>query len=134
MRLTFLDALFIIKSINKKTHLWIFNKNKNGVNAIMNVNHKYWKVVCRYGHVGRKNEISVSRYLHTIIKDCTLMDVIKIVSEMPGVKKGSTVFHSIVKAIPITKEQYEEGKIEEKQNLYLKKLMSFKPSTTKKIA
>ena len=100
---------------------------------MVGVFHKYWKVVCRYGHCGRKNEVSVSRYLHTI-NDCNLMDVIKIVSEMPGVKKGNTVLHSIVKAIPITKEQYEDGKKEEKQNLYLQKLMTFQSSSIEEIA
>lgn len=92
----------------------------NGVMA----NKKYWKVVCRYGHVGRKKEVSVSRYLET---DTTydLIDVLEIISNMPGVKTGNNLFNSIVKAESINKEVYKEGKKEEKQNIYLQKLRTF---------
>ena len=93
----------------------------------------YWEVVCRYGHVGRGNEINVSRHLRTE-KHCNLMDVIRIVSEMPGVKKGNTILHSIVKANPISKKQYELGKKKENEDFYLQKLMSYKQGNIQKIA
>ncbi|ASK61086.1 hypothetical protein CFK37_02170 [Virgibacillus phasianinus] len=86
---------------------------------------KYWKVVCRYGHVGKRKEITVSRYLETDNK-CNLMDVLKIVAEMPGIKKRQTMMSSIVKAEPISKEQYTHGKEEEKQNFYLQRLRTYR--------
>ncbi|TYS12989.1 hypothetical protein FZC78_22660 [Rossellomorea vietnamensis] len=88
-------------------------------------NEKYWKVVCRYGHVGKKRYISVSRYLRTNT-DLNLIEVLEIVAQMPGVKKGSNVIHSIDTARPISKTEYEEGKKEEKNNFFLQKLMNFK--------
>lgn len=84
-------------------------------------NMKYWKVICNYGHVGRRKEISVSRYLETD-SNCTVIDVLKIISEMPGVKKGKNIIHSMKKAELINKEQYERGKKEEEQNLFLQRL------------
>ncbi|HLS20223.1 MAG TPA: hypothetical protein VK056_00985 [Bacillota bacterium] len=85
---------------------------------------KYWKVVCRYGHVGTGNEVNVSRYLKTEA-NATLIDVLTIVSKMPGVKKGNNLLHSIKSAYAINKEEYEYGKETEKHNLYLQKLMNF---------
>ena len=93
------------------------------------VEHKYWRVVCRYGHVGKRKEVSVPRYIQTD-SNCVLMDVIEIVSEMPGVKKSNTILHSIANAKAINKEEYDWGKEEEKENLYLQKLMSFQEKTT----
>ncbi|RHW35045.1 hypothetical protein [Oceanobacillus profundus] len=94
---------------------------------------KYWRVICRYGHVGKRNEVSVSRYLQTE-STCNLIDVLAIVSEMPGVKKGNNIVHSVIKAERINREQYENGKEEEGKNLYLQKLMAFKPRATTNIA
>ncbi|MDL4839753.1 hypothetical protein [Aquibacillus rhizosphaerae] len=88
----------------------------------MKMQYKYWKVICRYGHVGRRKDISISRYLETE-NNFNLIDVLNIVSTMPGVKKKS--IFSIVSAELITKEQYDKGKEEEKENFYLQKLMSY---------
>lgn len=80
---------------------------------------KYWKVVCCYGHVGHRNEVSVARYLVTG-KDAKLLDVYALAAQMPGVK------HRGVRTVrPITKEDYIEGKTEEKNDFYLQKLMTF---------
>jgi len=87
-------------------------------------NKKYWKVICRYGHVGRKKEVSVSRYLETD-SNYDLIDVLEIISGMPGVKTGDNLFNSIVKAESISKEAYKKGKKEEQQNIYLQKLRTF---------
>lgn len=86
--------------------------------------HKYWRVVCRYGHVGKKKEVSVPRYLQTD-SNCVLMDVLEIVSEMPGVKKSRNILYSVASAKAINKKEYECGKEEERENLYLQKLMRF---------
>ncbi|WP_186576738.1 hypothetical protein [Aquibacillus kalidii] len=88
---------------------------------------KYWKVVCSYGHVGRKKEISISRYLETE-HDYNLIDVLNIVSNMPGVKKKS--IYSIISGQLITKEEYERGKEEEKRNFYLQKLKKYEFNDT----
>lgn len=87
-------------------------------------NKKYWKVVCRYGHVGRRKEVSISRYLKTD-SHYDLIDVLEIISKMPGVKRGDNLFNSIVKAESINRELYEAGKKEEKQNIYLQKMRIF---------
>lgn len=89
---------------------------------------RYWKVVCRYGHVGKKKEVSVPRYLQTD-SNFVLMDVLEIVSEMPGVKKSNNILYSIANAKAINKEEYDCGKEEEKENLYLQQLMSFQEKT-----
>jgi len=81
----------------------------------------YWKVVCRYGHVGVSKEVSVSRYLETNV-DCNLIDVLEIISKMPGVKRGKSLLNPIVKAEAINEEAYKEGVKEEKQNIYLQRL------------
>lgn len=51
---------------------------------------KYWKVVVRYGHVGKRNEVSVARYLRTE-EHCSVIDVMILVSEMPGVKANGVI-------------------------------------------
>ena len=94
---------------------------------------KYWKVICRYGHVGTKKEVYVSRYLQTL-STYDLMDVAKLVSGMPGIKKGTSFLQSVVEARPITKEQYLNGKKEEKQNFYLQKLKSYQQTIANGIA
>ncbi|WP_066320563.1 hypothetical protein [Bacillus sp. FJAT-29814] len=89
---------------------------------------RYWRVVCRYGHVGKKKEVSVPRYLQTDC-NCVLMDVLEIVAEMPGVKKSNTILYSIADAKAIDKIEYERGKEEEKENFYLQRLMKFNEKT-----
>lgn len=88
------------------------------------MSYKYWRVVCKYGRVGRRNEVSVPRYIQTD-DSCSLIDVIDIVSKMPGIKKSGDKMYGIVSAKPINEECYLKGKIEEKENLFLKKLMAF---------
>lgn len=73
---------------------------------------KYWKVICRYGHVGRSNEVSVARYIRTGV-NCTIIDAMKIASCMPGVKGDGVVFIQ-----KIDKINYEIGKSSE-SNFYL---------------
>ncbi|WP_240627236.1 hypothetical protein [Thermoflavimicrobium daqui] len=82
---------------------------------------KYWKVVCRYGHVGKRKDVSVARYLKTNA-NLDIYEVMLIASTMPGVK-----CRGILEVTPISKATYQSGKESEKENLYLKKLMSFKP-------
>ncbi|GGD28854.1 hypothetical protein [Pontibacillus salipaludis] len=89
---------------------------------------KYWKVVCGYGHVGQRNEVSVARYLVTG-KDAKLLDVYALASQMPGVKhRGVRTAH------PISKEAYIKGKTEEKNNFYLQKLMTFQEENSNQTA
>lgn len=81
---------------------------------------KYWKIICSYGHVGRRNEISVARYIKT--EDFyTIVDVNHLASTMPGVKKnvGCTVYE-------IDFITYLEGKESEKNDFYLQILMNYK--------
>lgn len=85
------------------------------------MNWRYWKAICRYGHVGRKNEVSVARYIRTET-DCTIVDVMDFVSKMPGVKDDGVAF-----IVQIDKINYEIGKSNESMNLYLQKLMTFNP-------
>src|SRR5699024_5202823 len=88
-------------------------------NAAMAKN--YWKVVCRYGHVGVSKEVSVSRYLKTN-GDCNLIDVLEIISKMPGVKRGNSLLNPIVKAEAINEEVDKRVVKKEKQNMYLQRL------------
>lgn len=82
---------------------------------------RYWKAVCRYGHVRRKNEVSVARYIRTEA-DCTIIDARDLVSKMPGVKNDGVAFIE-----QIDKLTFEKGKSKEHMNLYLQKLMTFNP-------
>ena len=82
----------------------------------------YWKVVLRYGHVGKRNEVYVARYL-VFNEQVSLLDVCEFAKEMPGVKHSKLV--SFAK-----KNDYSEylvGKESEKENFYLQKLMTFNP-------
>lgn len=85
-------------------------------------NEKFWRVVCKYGHVGRRNEVSVSRFI-TTPGDYNIIDVLDIVQSMPGVKK-SNFLSGIVKAEPISEEEYIIGKASENENFYLINLKS----------
>lgn len=86
---------------------------------------KFWRVVCKYGHVGRRNEVSVSRFLVTP-GDHNLIDVLDIVRTMPGIKK-SDMLSGVAQAEPITEEEYKRGKVLEENNFYLMKLKSYNP-------
>ncbi|MFE1246076.1 hypothetical protein ACFW35_18360 [Fictibacillus sp. NPDC058756] len=77
---------------------------------------KYWKVVLRYGHVGRKNEVSVARFLITEVFYNPIM-VMDLASEMPGVK-----CNGISQVNEIYQEEYLIGKRKEVENFYLQKL------------
>lgn len=81
---------------------------------------KYWRVVCRYGHVGLRREVAVARFLVT---DCgsSILDVYSLAADMPGVKS-----HGVIQIQPINQEAYELGKKEEDSNFYLQKLKNFK--------
>lgn len=82
----------------------------------------YWKVVLRYGHVGKRNEVYVARYL-AFNEQVSLLDVCEFAKEMPGVKHSKLV--SFAKKIGYL--EYLVGKEAEKENFYLQKLMTFNP-------
>jgi hypothetical protein len=82
---------------------------------------RYWKAVCQYGHVGRRNEVSVARYIRTE-GHCTIIDAMDLVSKMPGVKDDGVAFIE-----QIDQTTFEIGKSSESLNLYLQKLMTFNP-------
>ncbi|SDC61092.1 hypothetical protein SAMN05421734_11325 [Pelagirhabdus alkalitolerans] len=94
---------------------------------------KYWKVILSYGHVGKRNEVSVSRYLATPNK-LKLLDVYDLASSMPGVKKSRGGISAIRNLKQISYEDYLLGKEEENEDPYLKQLMSFSPDREKNIA
>jgi len=85
---------------------------------------KYWKVVCRYGHVGVRKEVTVSRYLETD-SNYNLIDVLEIISRMPGIKGANNLLNPIVRAEAITKDAYNNGIKEEQQNFYVQRLRTF---------
>lgn len=76
----------------------------------------YWKVVMRYGHVGKGKEVSVARYLVTP-SHATTIEVMDIIEEMPGTKNRAML--SIVK---IEMDEYLEGMRKEKENFFLQSL------------
>lgn len=77
---------------------------------------KYWKVVIRYGHVGRKNEVSVARFLVTEAFYNPVM-VMDLASTMPGVKD-----RGVSEVMEVSQEDYIHGKRAEVENFYLQKL------------
>lgn len=83
----------------------------------------FYKVLLRYGHVGKRKEICVARYLscESILK---ITDVFDLALNMPGVKSDG-----VIEVVPINYETYIIGKEEEKENFYLQKLMTFNPVT-----
>ena len=81
---------------------------------------KHWKVVLRYGHVGRGKCMTVPRYLETK-PHFTIIDVINLAEEMPGVKA-----QGVIEAKPISKKEYIAGKEKNKDNFYLQKLFNHK--------
>ena len=73
----------------------------------------YWKVVMRYGHIGKGNEVSVARYLVTP-PNATTIDVMDLIEEMPGTKSRAML--SIMK---IEMEEYLEGVRLKRENFFL---------------
>lgn len=76
----------------------------------------YWKIVCKYGHVGIRKEVSVARHLRLPV-DATLLDAIDIAKEMPGIKN-----RGIFLGKKITIDEFTIGRQAEEQNFYLMKL------------
>ncbi len=85
------------------------------------MNWKYFKVILRYGHVGRRREVSVARYLQ-MDESHNSVSVMDYVSEMPGVKGKGVALVTI-----ISKDEYDRGKSAEDENFYLRNLMTFNP-------
>ncbi|WP_337134391.1 hypothetical protein [Priestia megaterium] len=73
----------------------------------------------RYGHVGKRKDVTVARYLVTPAH-YNLVMVMDIGKEMPGVKHCGVIGLTEVGA-----EEYLAGKRKEKENFYLQKLLSF---------
>lgn len=80
----------------------------------------YWKAVVRYGHVGKRKEISVARYL-VMPEHSTMIDVMKVIDEMPGTKK-----RAILSLRKIDVIEYLEGRRAEKENFFLQRLFDGK--------
>ncbi|WDH76244.1 hypothetical protein PTI97_01585 [Exiguobacterium marinum] len=80
----------------------------------------YWKAVVRYGHVGKRKEISVARYL-VMPEHSTMIDVMNVIDEMPGTKKRAVVSLRKINSI-----EYLEGLREEKENFFLQRLFEGK--------
>lgn len=76
----------------------------------------YWKAVIRYGHVGRKNEVSVARHL-VFPKGTQIYEVIKEVNSMPGTKNNC-----IQSVYEVTEEEYLFGIEREKDDFFLQNL------------
>ncbi|OLN21557.1 hypothetical protein BTO30_14300 [Domibacillus antri] len=77
---------------------------------------KYWKVVLKYGHVGKRNEISVARFLITE-SDYTLVMVMDEAADMPGVKHNG-----VISVKEVSREEFITGKRMEQENFYLNKM------------
>ncbi|MDE0564881.1 hypothetical protein ON063_14725 [Exiguobacterium sp. B2(2022)] len=80
----------------------------------------YWKAVVRYGHVGKKKEISVARYL-VMSEHSTMIDVMRVIDEMPGTKKRAVLSLRKIDVI-----EYIEGRRAEKENFFLQRLFDGK--------
>jgi hypothetical protein len=80
----------------------------------------YWKVVLKYGHVGKGKEVSVARFL-AVPSHFTLLEVKDIAENMPGTKHRAAT--SIIR---IDQYSYLIGKREETENFFLQKLNSQK--------
>ena len=81
---------------------------------------KHWRVVLRYGHVGKGKCVTVARYLETRPR-YTIIDVMDLAADMPAVKS-----HGVLEAKQISKKEYKEGKNKNKDNFYLQKLFTHK--------
>lgn len=80
---------------------------------------KYWKAVIQYGHVGRRNEVSVARYM-VFPANTTIQDVVEEVNHMPGTK-----CNCLVSVQSVSRKAYIDGKKQENENFYLKNLFQF---------
>ncbi|OMP66451.1 hypothetical protein [Domibacillus epiphyticus] len=80
---------------------------------------KYWRVVLKYGHVGKRNEISVARFLVTESIYTPVM-VMEQAANMPGVKHNGV---SSVKEVSL--DEFITGKRTEQENFYLRKMKAF---------
>lgn len=80
----------------------------------------YWKVVIRYGHVGKGREVSVARFLMTP-DSYTAIDVMGLAEQMPGTKSRATLSVHQVEL-----EEYLQGKRLEKENFFLQRLFENK--------
>lgn len=78
----------------------------------------YWKVVMRYGHIGKGKEVSVARYLVTP-SNATTIDVMDLIEEMPGTKSQAML--SIMK---VEMEEYLDGVRLERENFFLQRLFA----------
>jgi hypothetical protein len=76
----------------------------------------YWKVVIKYGRVGRRKEVSVARFLVTP-HHATAIEVMKLVEDMPGKKNRATVH-----LVKIQLKEYLEGKRAEQESFFLQRL------------
>ena len=70
----------------------------------------------RYGHVGRRNDVSVARHL-IFPKGTLIYDVIKEIYSIPGAKSNC-----IQSVYEVTEEEFLWGIEEEKDNFYLQNL------------
>lgn len=80
----------------------------------------YWKIVCKYGHVGLRKEVSVARHLRLPLES-SLLDAYEVAKTMPGVKNNG-----IFSGRKITLDEYLSGHQGEVDNFYLKNLKTFK--------
>lgn len=80
----------------------------------------YWRIVCNYGHVGLKKEVSVARYLR-LAADSNLLDAYEVAKNMPGVKNNG-----VFSGRRVSFDDYVNGYQMERDNFYLKNLKSFK--------
>lgn len=76
----------------------------------------YWKVVLRYGHVGKRNAVTVARYLVTP-HFVTIVKVSDFARTMPGVKSNG-----VVSITQVNEREFTAGKIEESENFYVQNL------------
>ena len=89
-------------------------------NEEMSVEWSYWKAVVRYGHVGKRKEISVARHL-VMPEHSTMIDVMNVIDEMPGTKNRAVLSLQKVDVI-----EYLEGHRAEKENFFLQRLFDGK--------
>lgn len=82
---------------------------------------RYWRVVLRYGHVKRNNEVSVARYIRAEAH-YKITDIMGLVNNMPGVKQ-----RGVIQIKEIDAADFEEGKEHEQDNFYLIKLFNYHP-------
>lgn len=89
-------------------------------NEEMSMEWSYWKAVVRYGHVGKRKEISVARYL-VMPEHLTMIDVMNVINEMPGTKN-----RAVLSLRKVDVAEYLEGLREEKENFFLQRLFEGK--------